>query len=177
MAVSMRFLLKLAMLLLWFRFFGIHVKAYIYVMYLEILNMEVLMLRSLGPLIRSGMVLCSDEWGHWSIALSPTNRERINQTFKLELKLILLITYEETNKRKCYLVVVTSAKTTTRADCSTCCIPNSTFFTSPWHDTDFTWSLVHHTIFNKLLDKRSTFDCFWSLDPLLRYSMIFPLAD
>ena len=39
----------------------IHVKAYIYVMYLEILNMEVLMLRSLGPLIRSGMVLCSDE--------------------------------------------------------------------------------------------------------------------
>ena len=61
MAVSMRILLKLAMLLLWFRFFGIHVKAYIYVMYLEILNMEVLMLRSLGPLIRSGMVLCSDE--------------------------------------------------------------------------------------------------------------------
>ena len=36
-------------------------KAYIYVMYLEILNMEVLILRSLGPLIRSGMVLCSDE--------------------------------------------------------------------------------------------------------------------
>ena len=59
MAVSMRFLLKLAMLLLWFRFLGIHVKAYIYVMYLEILNMEVL--RSLGPLIRSGMGLCSDE--------------------------------------------------------------------------------------------------------------------
>ena len=125
MAVSMRFLLKLAMLLLWFRFFGIHVKAYIYVMFSEILNMEVLMLRSLGPLIRSGMILCSDEWSHWSIALSPTNRERINQTFKLEFKLILLVTYEETNKRKCYLVVVTSAKTTTRADCWTLCIPNS----------------------------------------------------
>ena len=40
MAVSMPFLLKLAMLLLWFRFFGIHVKAYIYVMYLEKFNME-----------------------------------------------------------------------------------------------------------------------------------------
>ena len=61
MAVSMPFLLKLAMLLLWFWFFGIHVKAYIYVMFLEKFNMEVLMLRSLGPLISSGMVLCSDE--------------------------------------------------------------------------------------------------------------------
>ena len=61
MAVSTRLLLTLALLLLWFRFFDNHVKAYIYVMYLEILNMEVLMLRSLGPLIRSGMVLCSDE--------------------------------------------------------------------------------------------------------------------
>ena len=53
--------IKIKCYCLWFRFFGIHVKAYIYVMYLEILNMEVLMLRSLGPLIRSGMVLCSDE--------------------------------------------------------------------------------------------------------------------
>ena len=53
----------------------------------------------------------------------------------------------------------------------------STFSTSPRHDTDFTWSLVHHTIFDKLLGKRSTFACFWSLEPLLRYSMIFPLAD
>ena len=49
--------------------------------------------------------------------------------------------------------------------------------TSPWHDTDFPWSLVHHTIFDKLLGKRSTFACFWSLKPLLGYSMIFPLAD
>ena len=131
MAVRMRFLLTL----LWFRFFGSHVKAYIYVIYLQILNMEVLMLRSFGPLIRSGMVLCSDEWGHWSIAPSPTNRERIKQTFKLEFKLILLITYEETNKRKCYLVVITSAKTTTRADCWTCCIPNSPHFS---HRRDMT---------------------------------------
>ena len=37
------------------------------------------------------------------------------------------------NTRKCYLVVVTSAKTTTRADCSTCCIPNSPHF-SHRHD-------------------------------------------
>ena len=34
----MRLLLTLALLLLWFRFFDSHVKAYIYVMYLEILS-------------------------------------------------------------------------------------------------------------------------------------------
>ena len=38
MAVSTRLLLTLALLLLWFRFFDSHVKAYIYVMYLEILS-------------------------------------------------------------------------------------------------------------------------------------------
>ena len=59
------------------------------------------------------------------------------------------------NSRKCYLVVVTSAKTTTRADYSTLSRALH-IFTSPWHHTDFTWSLVHHTIFIKLLDKRST---------------------
>ena len=36
MAVSTRLLL--ALLLLWFRFFDSHVKAYVYVMYLEILS-------------------------------------------------------------------------------------------------------------------------------------------
>ena len=36
--VSMRLLLTLALLLLWFRFFDSHVKAYIYVMYLVILS-------------------------------------------------------------------------------------------------------------------------------------------
>ena len=38
MAVSMRLLLILALLLLWFRFFDSHVKAYIYVIYLDILS-------------------------------------------------------------------------------------------------------------------------------------------
>ena len=41
----MRLLLTLALLLLWFRFFDSHVKAYIYVMYLEVLMFA---LRSLG---------------------------------------------------------------------------------------------------------------------------------
>ena len=40
------------------------------------------------------------------------------------------------------------------------CPELSTIFTSPWHDTDFTWSLVHHTIFDKLLGKISTFFVF-----------------
>ena len=81
------------------------------------------------------------------------------------------------NKRKCYLVVVTSAKTTTRADCSTCCLPNSPHF-SHRHDMILILrDLSQHTIFDKLLGKRSTFPILWSLKPLLRYGMIFPLAD
>ena len=80
------------------------------------------------------------------------------------------------NKRKCYLVVVTSAKKkNTPADCSTCCIPNSP------HRHDMT-PILHELSFitpslTNFLGKRSTFACFWSLEPLLRYSMIFPLAD
>ena len=53
----MRLLLILALLLLWFRFFDSHVKAYIYVMYLEILSKYgSTYVCTLGPLIRSGMV-------------------------------------------------------------------------------------------------------------------------
>ena len=55
--------------------------------------------------------------------------------------------------------------------------PEFELSTSPWHDTDFPWSLVHHTVFDKRLGKRSIFACFWSLKPLLRYTMILPLAD
>ena len=55
----MRLLLTLALLLLWFRFFDSHVKAYIYVMYLEILSKygsTYVFAYVFGTLIRSGMV-------------------------------------------------------------------------------------------------------------------------
>ena len=64
MAVSMHLLLTFALLLLWFRFFDSHLKAYIYVMYLEILSKygsPYVRASVFGTLIRSGMVLCLDE--------------------------------------------------------------------------------------------------------------------
>ena len=75
-AVSMHLLLTLARSLLWLRFFDSNVKGYIYGSTYVCANKvwDGLVFRRVRPLIDRTIT---------------TNRERINQTFKLEFKLIL----------------------------------------------------------------------------------------
>ena len=81
------------------------------------------------------------------------------------------------NKRKCYLVVVTSAKTTTRA-----VVPLAVSQTLHIFHIAMTWhwfyviSRSSHHLWQTFRQKKY-FCLFWSLEPLLRYSMIFALAD
>ena len=105
-----------------------------------------------------------------------TDKSRANwSNFQQEFKQYLLITFEEMNTRKYYLVVVTT-------DYSTCFVPSSPHFhiamTSHWfYVISRSSHHLYQTFRQKNYGKRSTFAFSWSFEPLLlRFSMMFPFS-